>query len=118
MVQWLMPWALDPSCLGSYAHSIICCVTLGNLLSLCALVCSSVHGDNSGTYLPGLLGEFHEAKHLKQGLADCSYACSEHRITYKLVKSLCGTPETHITLCGNLTSIKRTKIKNKPELGI
>lgn len=26
-----------------------------------------IHGDDLGTYLPGILGEFHEAKHLKQG---------------------------------------------------
>ena len=39
-------------------------------------------------------------------MTDGSYACGEQGIMYRLVKSLCWTPETNVTLCINYTSIK------------
>ena len=36
-------------------------------------------------------------------MADSSYTCNEHSITYKLVESLCCTPETNVTLGVNYT---------------
>lgn len=39
---------------------------------------------------------------------DGSYI-SEHRLMYKVVESLRGTPETHVTLCINYTSRKKEK---------
>lgn len=63
------PTGSDPSCLGSCPHSIafqLC--DLGPHTCLCVSGFSSVHGDNSGVCLVGLLGGLHETEHLKQGL--------------------------------------------------
>ena len=38
-----------------------------------------------------------------------SYICVEHSIIYKVVDSLCCTPETNVTLCVNCSSIKKEK---------
>lgn len=32
-------------------------------------------------------------------VTDGSYTCGDRSIEYRLVKSLCRTPETHVTLC-------------------
>lgn len=32
-------------------------------------------------------------------VTDGSYACGDRSIKYRLVKSLCHTPETHVALC-------------------
>lgn len=42
-------------------------------------------------------------------LTDGSYTCGEHSIIYRVVESLCCTPETNETLCVNYTQIKINK---------
>ena len=44
---------------------------------------------------------------------DGSYTCGKHSIMYKIVESLCCTPETNITLHVNYTK-KLKKIKEYP----
>ena len=38
-----------------------------------------------------------------------SYSCGEHSITYRLVRSLCCTPETNIALYVTCTSVRKKK---------
>ena len=40
-------------------------------------------------------------------VTDGSCTCGEHSITYRVVESLCCTPEANLTLCVNYTSIKK-----------
>lgn len=42
-------------------------------------------------------------------VTDGSYVCVEHRIMYGLLKSLCCTSATNVTLCANYTSIGKKK---------
>jgi len=46
-------------------------------------------------------------------VAGASYTCGEHSITYRLVESLCCTPETNTIFCVNYTSIKKKSLKKK-----
>lgn len=39
----------------------------------------------------------------------------EHGITYRLVESLCGTPETKVALCVNYSSIKKKTLKKSEQ---
>ena len=40
-------------------------------------------------------------------VTDDSYTCGEHSMMYKLVKSLCCTPETEVTFYVDSTHIKQ-----------
>ena len=42
--------------------------------------------------------------------------CGKHCVMHRLVKSLCGTPETNITLNDNYASIKNKFIAIMPSL--
>ena len=43
-------------------------------------------------------------------VTDGSHPCGEHIMIYREVESLCGTPETNITLSVNYTEVKKKKI--------
>ena len=50
-------------------------------------------------------------------VTDGSYTCSEHSITYRVVQSLCCTPETNVTLYVNDMSIKKKQRNVKTLVG-
>ena len=47
--------------------------------------------------------------------ADGCYTCDEQSVMYKLVKLLCCTPETNVTLCVNYTSIIKRRKRRRGE---
>ena len=46
-------------------------------------------------------------------VTDGSYTCGEHSTAYRLVESLCCTPETNITLCVYYALSKNNNNNNK-----